>query len=395
MAELEELIARHTEGSSLPQEFYRDPAIFARDIARIHLQHWLCVGHVSRIPERGDYFVFDLADESFIIVRDNNDEVRAHANVCRHRGSNVCYEKAGNVKAFVCPYHAWTYDLDGSLRFARLPHKDFDKSRYGLKGFHVRIIEGLILVCCAENPPDLSDAEEVMGTPLRHHGWADARIAHHATYSVDANWKLTTENYIECYHCALAHPEFSRFHATMRPEEETKALREAARRRAIDMGIDIPRVSHWPSSGSSEGVQCHPDATFEGFVTGTEDGQAAAPLMGDFTDYTGGFTYLKVGPASFFLAYPDHGVIYLFVPKSAERTDMEIFWLVRNTAVEGADYDIERLTWMWDVTSNADKQIIDHNQMGVNSTFYQPGPYQPMEAELRNFSEWYLRKIGD
>ena len=137
MAELEELIARHTEGSSLPQEFYRDPAIFARDIARIHLQHWLCVGHVSLIPERGDYFVFDIADESFIIVRDNNDEVRAHANVCRHRGSNICYEKAGNVKAFVCPYHAWTYDLDGSLRFARLPHKDFDKSRYGLKGFHV------------------------------------------------------------------------------------------------------------------------------------------------------------------------------------------------------------------------------------------------------------------
>ena len=104
---------------------------------------------------------------------------------------------------------------------------------------------------------------------------------------------------------------------------------------------------------------------------------------------------MEVGPASFFLAYPDHGLIYLFVPKAAERTDMEILWLVRDTAVEGTDYDIERLTWMWIVTSIADQKIIDHNQKGVNSKFYEPGPYQPMESQARKFSEWYLRKIGD
>lgn len=395
MAELEELIALHTKGFTLPQEFYREPAIFARDITRIHLQHWLCVGHLSRIPKRGDYFIFDVADESFIIVRDNNDEIRAHANVCRHRGSQVCYEKEGNCKAFVCPYHGWTYGLDGGLRFARLTNEDFDKSQYGLKGLHLRIIEGLIFVCCAEDPPDLTEAEQVLGTALKHYGWANAKVAHRATYSVDANWKLTTENYLECYHCALAHPEFSRFHATMKPQEETVALREEATRRANEMGIFIPRIFHWPSSGTSEGVQCHHDATFEGSVTGTEDGQAAAPLMGDFKDYDGGFTYMEVGPASFFLAYPDHGLIYLFVPKAAEQTDMEILWLVRDTAVEGTDYDIERLIWMWDVTSIADKKIIDHNQKGVNSKFYEPGPYQPMESQLRKFSEWYLQKVSD
>jgi len=394
MAEINELIAQHTKGCSLPQEFYRDPAIFKLDIERIHLQHWLCVGHVSRIPKRGDYFVFDVADESFIIVRDKNDELRAHANVCRHRGSHVCYEKQGNAKAFVCPYHGWTYDLDGRLRFARLSGNEFDKSPFGLVPLHVRIIEGLIFVCCAENPPDLTLAEQTLGTSLKHYGWANAKIAHRAYYSVDANWKLTTENYMECYHCAPAHPEFSKFHSTAKLPEETRELCEAAGRRAGAMGITIPEVYTWPGSGVSEGVGCFHDATFEGSVTGSEDGQAVAPLMGDFTDYDGGFTYMEVGPASFFLAYPDHGVVYLFIPRTADRTDMEIIWLVRDTAVEGRDYDLAKLIWMWDVTSIADKKIIDHNQKGVNSSFYRPGPYLPMESQLREFSEWYLEKIG-
>ena len=395
MAGIDELIALHSKGFALQQEFYRDPAIFARDLSRIHMRHWLCVGHVSRVPKQGDYFVFDIADESFIVVRDRG-ELRALANVCRHRGSNVCYEKEGNSRAFVCPYHGWTYDLDGSLRSARLTGKEFDKSQYGLARVHLRVIEGLIFICCAEDPPDLTEVEQTLGTALKHYGWAKAKVAHRATYSVDANWKLTTENYLECYHCAPAHPEFSKFHATTKPVAETQALRKEADRLALSMGVSIPNVYHWPSSDElhTQPVCCAHDATFEGFVTGSEDGQAAAPLMGDFTQYDGGFTYMEVGPASFFLAYPDHGVLYLFVPKKAERTDMEIIWLVRDTAVEGRDYDLARLIWMWDVTSLADKKIIDHNQKGVNSRFYRPGPYQPMESQTRDFTEWYLRQIS-
>ncbi len=231
----DELIQRHKPGFGLAQEFYRDPAVFQRDIARVHMRHWLCVGHVSRIPKPGDYFVYDIADESFIIVRDRAGEIRALANVCRHRGSQVCYEKEGSSKAFVCPYHGWTYDLDGSLRNARLSGAEVDKSQYGLARLHLRIIEGLILICCADEPPDLAEAERLLGSALGHYGWAKAKVVHRARYSVDANWKLTTENYMECYHCAPAHPEFSRFHSTAKPFEETEALRAAAEENHLEV----------------------------------------------------------------------------------------------------------------------------------------------------------------
>ena len=116
--------------------------------------------------------------------------------------------------------------------------------------------------------------------------------------------------------------------------------------------------------------------------------------MGDFTDDDGGFCYVELGPASFYLAYPDHGVVYLFVPRGPQETDMEVIWLVEGSAREGVDYQKDPLAWMWHVTSIADKRIIEDNQRGVNSRYYEPGPYTDMEVLSRRFSEWYLRAIA-
>ena len=389
------LVARQPAGATLLREFYSDPAIFARDLERIHLRHWLCVGHESRISKPGDWFVFELANESLIIVRGRDGQLRALVNVCRHRGSQVCYEKEGSSRAFVCPYHAWTYDLDGRLRSARLMGPDFDVSQHSLAQIHVRVLEGLIFVCFAERPPRLDDAESTLAASLGRHGWGKAKVAHRATYGCDANWKLVTENYEECYHCRPAHPEFARFHATEKPEEEVRELLASSRQRWAEMGIVIPSINHWPagSTPDQEGVSCFHDATYPGAVTGSEDGAPVAPLMGEFRDYDGGFSYVEVGPASFFLAYSDYGVMYLFIPRAPQRTEMEVTWLVREDAREGVDYDVSRLTWMWDVTSIADKRIIEHNQKGVNSRYYRPGPYAPMEPQARSLSAWYLGQI--
>jgi Rieske 2Fe-2S family protein len=320
--------------------------------------------------------------------------VRALVNVCRHRGSHVCYDDEGSSLVLICPYHAWVYDLDGSLRAAR-NMDEVDPAGHGLASVHAQVIEGLIFVCFADDPPPLEDLEKTLQVPLGHYGWRKARVAHRESYSVDANWKLVTENYQECYHCRPAHPEFSRHHSTDKPDEETVELRAEAAARASAMGIEIPTISLWPagSGPGREGLGCYYDAAYPGSVTGSEDGQALAPLMGDFEAYDGGFTYLDVGPASFFLAYPDHGLIYLFIPREPQVTDMEVIWLVDENAREGVDYDLEKLKWMWHVTSLADKRIIDHNQQGVNSRFYRPGPYGSMETSARAFAEWYLDKI--
>jgi Rieske 2Fe-2S family protein len=257
------------------------------------------------------------------------------------------------------------------------------------------VLEGLIFVCFAPDPPRLDDVERTLRATLGLRGWATAKVAHRASYTTDANWKLVTENYQECYHCKPAHPEFARFHATEEPEDQVAELRAAARIRWAAMGIEIPTVGFWPggSAPDQEGVSCFQDTTYPGAVTGSEDGQPVAPLMGEREEYEGGFTYVEIGPASFFLAYSDYGVMYLFVPREVQKTDMEVIWLVREDAREGVDYDRAKLTWMWDVTSIADKKIIDHNQKGVNSRYYRPGPYGPMEAQARDLAAWYLEQI--
>lgn len=396
--QLKKLLDRQPKGTSLLREFYSDPDIFERDIERIHLRHWICVGHESRVPKRGDWFRSDLAKESVLIVRGRDSKLRALINVCRHRGSRVCYEDHGNTHALVCPYHGWTYDLDGKLRSARHFDADFDTSDYALKEIHLEVLEGLIFICFAAQPPKLEAVERTLHASVGHYGWKNARVAHRETYQVDANWKLVTENYQECYHCSPAHPEFARHHASTKPDEdeEVLALRSEARSRALEMGIDIPEVEDWPlgCGPNQEGINCSYDATFNGALTGSEDGAPVAPLMGNFSAYDGGFTYLDIGPSSFYLAYPDHGLIYLFLPHSPQKTEMEVLWLVEADAQEGTDYEIKRLTWLWHVTSLADKLIIDQNQKGVNSRYYQPGPYNSMEEQTQRFIEWYLDKIA-
>src|SRR5579863_6603048 len=142
-------IARQRPGFSLDQPFYLDPAIFACDIERFLARHWLCAGHESSAAKPGDWLLFELASEQVIIARGQDGALRAFANVCRHRGSRLCAAPEGHAKSFVCPYHAWTYGLDGRLQAARHMPDGFDRGRYGLKPVHLAVIEGIVFVTLA------------------------------------------------------------------------------------------------------------------------------------------------------------------------------------------------------------------------------------------------------
>ncbi len=392
-----EIMAQQRTGYALSQPFYCEEAFFARELERVLLRHWHCAGHQSQLPEPGDFFTLDLCGESLIIVRGQDREVRALLNVCRHRGSRVCTERAGHARGgvFVCPYHAWTYALDGSLRAARQMPPDFERADHGLRALHARVLEGLIFVSLAETPLGLEHVEAMLAGSARVYGWADARVAHRETYPVSANWKLAVENYMECYHCGPAHHEYSRFHLYARPEALNREADERVRTRARALGVAIREVDHWglAAHAGQEAAGSARSALAEGAVSGSEDGRALAPLMGEFTDYDGGVTFFDVGLTSNFLAYPDHGLIYRFVPRSVGRTDMEVIWLVRAEARAGTDYDLERLTWLWKVTSIADKRIIELNQQGITSRYYQPGPYSQMEQHTRRLVEWILAEL--
>ena len=390
------LIAGHPADRALHQSFYSDPDIFQRDIERMLMRHWLCAGHESSAPNPGDYVVIELASESVIVVRGEDGRLRALVNVCRHRGSRLCAARSGSAKMFVCPYHAWSYGLDGRLRAARHMPDGFDTSAYGLKQIHLRVIEGLAFVSFAEAPLALTEVERTLQSGYGPYGWAQAKVAHRELYPIEANWKLAVENYVECYHCAPAHPEYARLHVNEQPRVRIAKLNAEMEERTAVLGLEIRTGDHWAllAAPGEEAAYCMRYAMYGGVVTGSADGRPVAPLMGQFNDYDGGATFIHVGPASFFLAYPDHGLIYRFVPKTPWTSEMEVIWLVRGDAREGIDYDLGRLTWLWRVTSEADKRIIEHNQLGVNSRYYEPGPYAPMEANTRRFTEWYLAAIA-
>lgn len=385
------LAAAQPERSALPQAFYRDPDIYRQDIERIFLNSWLYAGHQSEVPNVGDWFLFEFDQESVIIVRSAEEEFNALVNVCRHRGSRVCVESKGCSKLLRCRYHGWSYDLQGQLRAAAHMGDSFDKSQISLKKIHLAVLDGMIFVNFAERPADFNMIREGLADCLEPYDLANAKVAHRESYPIAANWKLAVENYAECYHCAPAHPEYSMGHGLAHADSRTEHLYQQVMSRAGACGLGDQEVNRMyldaPAFGADYSFERYP--LIQDHITGSEDGTSLAPLLGTITDYDGGATDLQVGPVTFALLYCDHVVIYRFTPLSIDTADCDITWLVRGDAEEGRDYDREKLTWLWDVTTHADKTIIERNQQGVNSRYYVPGPLSEWEDYTWKFLAWY------
>ena len=392
---LTELIDSQPVRTALKQAFYTDESIYQRDVETIFLKSWLYAGHLSEIPEVGDWFLFEMAGESVIIVRNANEQVSALLNVCRHRGSRICLEDRGCSRKLVCRYHGWSYNLDGRLHSAAHMPDDFDKSDIKLKRIHTEILEGMIYINFAEQPASFEPVRKDLSVCLQPYRLDKAKVAHRQTYAIKANWKLSLENYTECYHCAPSHPEYTRGHSLAKPGARATAEMEMIMARAGACGLSEKMVNcvYLDEPGFGNGYTFERYPMWRGHITGSEDGQAVAPLLGEVKDYDGGTTDFQVGPVTFALAYCDYIVIYRFTPVSLNESECDISWLVNGDAVEGQDYDKSRLTWLWDITTKADKRIIEHNAEGVSSRFYEPGPYSEMEEFTWKFMSWYLQTI--
>ncbi len=393
---LAKLIAARRPGYALEQAFYTDPDIYERDIDKVYMNGWLYAGHETEIPEVGSYFLFNFASESVIIMRSDENEISALLNVCRHRGSRVCIEAQGKVSRLTCRYHGWTYGLQGKLRAAAYLDEAIDKSTLGLRQIHLRRLHGLIFVNFAGQPGSFDLVERDLSDCLAPYDLGRAKVAHRASYLINANWKLAVENYCECYHCAPAHPEYSRGHGLATPGAEYDQEFAAVMARSASCGLSDKTVrKHYLNSGEPGTDRCFERyPMMRGHVTGSEDGRPVAPLLGSIKDFDGGATDFQIGPITFALAYCDHVVIYRFTPLSIDRTDCDITWLVNANAQAGRDYDRDKLTWLWDVTTIADQHIIERNQEGVNSRFYEPGPFSKMEDYTQSFIDWYVHTIA-
>jgi Rieske 2Fe-2S family protein len=392
---IRELIDSQPGMTALQQAFYTDPDIYQRDVNEVYLKSWVYAGHLSEISKPGDWFLFDMAGESVVIVRSSESGVSALLNVCRHRGSRVCAEQRGCSRKLVCRYHGWSYNLDGSLYSAAHMGEGFDASAISLKKIHVEILEGMIFINFASDPAPFTEVKQDLVPCLQPYRLDRAKVAHRQSYRIDANWKLAVENYSECYHCAPSHPEYSRGHSLAKPGARESEMMAEVMSRAASCGLgeaSVHRVYRLePGFGTGYAYERYP--LWRGHLTGSDDGQPVAPLLGDIKGYDGGTTDLQVGPVTFGLAYCDYVVIYRFTPLSMDQCECDITWLVNGDAEEGKDYDKARLTWLWDVTTLADKRIIEHNARGVKSRYYEPGPYSMMEEYTWKFNAWYLAAI--
>ncbi|TNF64810.1 MAG: aromatic ring-hydroxylating dioxygenase subunit alpha [Rhodobacteraceae bacterium] len=389
------LVARHQDGRTLAQDFYMAPQVFTADRERIFFRDWHLAGHVSEIPDTGDYLLFDMLGESVVVLRDDAGAVRAFANVCRHRGARLCSQQTGHVRRLTCPYHAWSYGLDGALVHARQLDAGEDRSALGLKPVAVEVFEGLIYVSLSDRPAGFDALRAELTPHVRPFGLARTKIAARRSYPVQANWKLLVENYNECYHCTAAHPEFARSHATHMTADRVAPLNAALAARSAQAGLStahIDRIGLAAPAGSPD-YAYNRYALFDGYQTGSADGEPLAPLLGDIQAYDGGASDIYVGMLNPMLVYCDHAILYRFIPTGPLTCIQEILWLVHEDAVEGRDYDTDRLTWLWHVTTEADKRIIEANQQGVASRFYEPGPLVEMESYTRRFHDAYLARM--
>ncbi len=388
-----DLIAEYHPGFSLDADFYTSEEVYKNDLEKIFFCNWIYAGHASQLPEPGCYFLVEVGDESIIVVRDTDGNINAFANVCRHRGSRICNEVKGKVRVFVCPYHAWAYELNGRLRSKRAMPADFEQAKHGLKKVSCQVFHGLIFFNLDANPPDLVEGLSEVDSSYDIYELENSKVACQETYPVEANWKLVLENFMECYHCAPAHTEYSQCHALKSPEDN-EALRPAMLEDAAALGYKTDSIDN--SQSSTRGTVQYfyaRNALYPPNVTGSKDGKPLAPLLGKIKEYGGGVADVQIGPLTYGILYPDHAVLYRFVPHGVQKTDMDIIWLVRGDAQEGKDYDTDELSWMWRVTTEADKKIIVDNQKGVNSRYYEPGCLSEMETYTVSFNQWYLAQI--
>jgi phenylpropionate dioxygenase-like ring-hydroxylating dioxygenase large terminal subunit len=397
---LREAIARQRPGWSLEQPFYTSPEIYEYERRGWLAEQWYILGHCSEVPDPGSFMVRNLLGESLIIVRGTDGVLRGFYNVCRHRGSRIC-DHDGRATTLVCPYHAWSYRLDGSVRSAPAISEDIDLGQLGLRAVPVREIGGVVIGSLHADPHTLDAVEQTAEPLLRYHGIPQARIAARRSYPTNGNWKLVMENFAECYHCFPSHPEYCSVmkHVDVlarQPTAEATANWQQEREHWFreNADPDSPAKLRPPNYTYSEGYGISREPIGGGRKTQSQDGEPVAPLMGGQRRYDGGASYFNIRPFAFMGMPNDHAVMFQFLPTGPEKTDVIISWLVNGSAGE-SEVDVQRMIWMWDTTTVQDKLIIERNAEGVRSLAYVPGPYSAtLEAGPIGLVNRYLHDLS-
>lgn len=343
---------------TLPREYFSSEELFQQEIEKIFYTQWICVGRSAQLDENGDYFLVEVGDESIIVLRDHQGQVHAYYNVCRHRGTQLCQEANGRFKKSIqCPYHAWTYTLDGKLiGTAGMDVNDgFDKGEYPLFDAALHEWSGFLFINLSKEPSPFDETYAELGQRFAAWQVETLHSVQRIEYLVDANWKLIAENYNECYHCPLIHPALSR---VMPADQGGTELDEGT----VLGGYMILRDGH---SGMSM------------------SGQSTAPPIGS----VGGedlnrVHFYTIFPNLLLSLHPDYVMFHTLWPLSNGQTRVVCEWLFDPAAIAQPDFDASDAIEFWDTTNREDWHACEISQKGVRSRAYQPGPYYMWHEDL-------------
>ncbi len=376
------------DAKALPQRYFISPDVFAEEQEKIFSRQWVLVGHQSRIAHAGDYFVSKVANESLIVIRDKRGEIRGFYNVCRHRGSRLIENTNGQLSAAIqCPYHAWTYGLDGRLLGA--PHMDdvpgFNKGDYPLHAVNVALWEGFIFVNLANSGAltsvlsqregrkqdgfvSLEDWFAPLNGKFSHWNMSILQPAKRIEYDVRANWKLMFENYSECYHCPGVHPQLQKISPYDSAENDL---------------TEGPFLGGFMRIAKGRSLTMSGNACALGIADKEEEGEEAKHRV----------FYYSIFPNMLLSLHPEYVMVHQLWPQSPERTLIVCDWLFHPDAFSRKDFRPEDAIEFWDMTNKQDWHVCELSQQGISSRAYQPGPYSSRESIPAAWDEYYLRRV--
>ncbi len=354
-------LAPFGQSSTLPSEAYTDWSVLRWEMEHFFDRSWVCVGRSERLRNAGDQRAVKAGLESAVITRDEDGELHAFYNVCRHRGHELlAVGESTNRKFIRCPYHAWAYELDGELKgapsFGR--HSGFDRADHALVPLRIVDWHGWLFVNASGDAPPFEDHIGNLGESIENHRCGELVAGARHDYEIAANWKIVVENYHECYHCASIHPEFSR----VSPPTSS---------------FNLEPQGAWVGGPMELG---------EGVETMSLSGKSPAPNLPNLAEgQERKVYYFQLFPNILISAHPDYVMTHRLQPLAPDRTRIECEWLFSCEAIESEGFDASYASEFWDITNRQDWAACESVQRGVSSRGYRQGPLSPREDAVYDF----------
>jgi Rieske 2Fe-2S family protein len=354
---------------SLKARYFTDPSLFEEETSKIFHNHWLYLERAAAIEKPGDFHALEVEGQGLILVKDKDNTERVHYNMCRHRGTRMLNEASGHCKQVIrCPYHAWSYSLDGSLVGA--PHMDetegFSKEDYPLIAPAHTTWEGNVFVHLGDNPQPFEQAYAPVLTKFSPWHIGELRPVHREVYEVEANWKLVVQNYSECYHCPSVHPE----------------LQPLSHYRDTSNDLD-----EGPFLGGPMRI------TREGGGLSRGGNRTAPPLPGLTEEHLQQAYYYVLFPTLLLSLQPDFVLMHQLQRVSAGQTRIICQWLYHPDAISGENFDPQPTIDFWHNVNLEDWRVSELTQKGIGSRAYTPGPYSSLESMPAAFDREYLKAM--